>query len=428
MFGLKTISEKRYDEMQAELKGFYAAREGENARNEYMQLLKSELQHQLTIFRPGEMDREAIKNAYEKIAPVGGVVNYIADNVGEVFKYLELYKDGEYIEKGDKDHGWIYDLLTRPNDRYNGRRFGRAWAINKCLFGDAFVYAPKAVGKDYGRVKEMYVLPGHRIQIEKGGLIAPLKGVTLSGNSKTIDLEDKVFQSFDYNLDETEFYGTSKIVMAAAYLDMMRNGIDRENTTIINGGPSHLVTPKPDMNGMMPATAKNLTEELNGKEVKGQVKALKMPVDVHTLGGSASDLSILDSHKAAVEALCFVFKIPTDLYYGQAKYENAKEAKKTIYEQCAIPMANEFAEDLLSFLELDTEGFELKVNTDKIDVLKASSGEVLDNLAKMHASLNELREAYDYDPIEEDYANKPMIPLGIQFGNDEALYDINENG
>jgi hypothetical protein len=113
-----------------------------------------------------------------------------------------------------------------------------------------------------------------------------------------------------------------------------------------------------------------------------------------------------------------------DLYYGQAKYENAKEAKKTIYEQNAIPLANEFAEDLLHYLKLDKEGYQLKVNTDHIDVLKDSTSEVLDNLGKMHASLNEMREAYGYERIEEEWADKPILPLGVSFGNE--FEDISE--
>jgi hypothetical protein len=153
---------------------------------------------------------------------------------------------------------------------------------------------------------------------------------------------------------------------------------------------------------------------------------LQFPVEVHQLGSTPVDLSILDSHKEAVTALCFVFRLPVDLYYGQAKYENAKEAKKTIYEQNAIPMANEFAEDLLRFLRMDAEGYELRVNTDRIDVLKDSTGEVLDNLNKMHASLNEMREAYGYDRIEEEWADKPILPMGVTFGNEYDNIDINE--
>jgi hypothetical protein len=46
----------------------------------------------------------------------------------------------------------------------------------------------------------------------------------------------------------------------------------------------------------------------------------------------------------------------------------------------------------------------------------------------MHGSLNELREAYGYERIEEEWADKPIMPMGVQFGNEYEDYDINENG
>ena len=54
-----------------------------------------------------EISRDKIKDTYENCAPVMGVVNYIADNVGDVMRYLELtdgkgnlkrMADGEQIE------------------------------------------------------------------------------------------------------------------------------------------------------------------------------------------------------------------------------------------------------------------------------------------------------------------------------------------
>ena len=56
------------------------------------------------------------------------------------------------------------------------------------------------------------------------------------------------------------------------------------------------------------------------------------------------------------------------------------------------------------------------MNTDEIDVLKADAADVLDNLKKMCASLNELREANGYPAIEEPWADQPMLPMSTMFG------------
>ena len=420
---MKIISTKKYQEL-VQLKGFY---DGENASNEYLQHIARQL-NGLRLPPMSVMGREEIQKAYETIAPVNGVVDYIADNVGEVMKYLELRlvkPDGDY-EYPDKH--WLLDVLRKPNDRYNLRRFGKAWAVNRLLFGDAWVYAPLTPGKDRKIDAKigMYVLPSQKVMTEAGGIEKPLKGIKLVNTTgDAIDIEGKVFESFDYNLDDTSFYGTSKVVAAAVYLSILDKGMRRQDVSLDNGGVAGILTPKPDTEyGIKPSDADQVEKEVNGKTNFNKIKALRTPIEYTPIGSSPVDLAILASHKEAVTALCFVFHLPVDLYYGQSKYENAKEAKKTIYEQQAIPLAEEFAADLLAYTGLDAQGFELVVNRDEIPALQETPTEVLDRITKMHGSLNELREANGFDTIDEPYADEPMIPLGTQFGNE--TYDIDE--
>ena len=421
MFGIKIVSEKEYEGLKTEIKGFY---DTQNELNEYLRAIDVHMKgRKLAPMTP--MGRNAIRDSYANNAAVMGVVNYIAENVGEVARYLELQdKKGDYIE-----NHWVLDLLRHPNDRFNLRRFATAWAVNKLLFGDAWVYAPSAVGKNLGKVSEMYVIPSWRIETDSDGKLKPLKGVVISGTSKGEIKMDDVFESFDYNLDDGSFFGTSKVVSAAVYLDVIDKGMRRESQSLENGGVANLVTPKGDEAGVLPEHADDLESRFNSKKNVNKTLALRIPVEVHTLGNAPVDLSILDTHKEAVTALCFVFKVPVDLYYGQAKYENAKEAKKTIYEQNAIPLANEFAEDLITFLmkkDKSLQGYRLTVNTDMIDVLKDKSTDVLNNLNLAYCTLNERREAIGYERIEEEYADKPIIPMGVQFG-EGMEYDIDEN-
>ena len=419
MFGLNIVKTKDYDALRSELKGYYS---NEEKLNEYLKIIAPQLKG-AEMVHIANYTREQLKDAYQSIAPVMGVINYIADNVGEVSRYFELkdLKTGEFIEKH-----WILDLLRRPNDRFTRRKFFSAWAVNKCVFGDSTVYAPIEPGKDRN-VPEMYIIPGQRIQIDRGGYDKPFKGVRLSGTNGEILLDDKVFQSFDYNLDDTSFYGTSRLAAAAVYLSVIEDSMTRQATALKNGGVANVITPAASSN--VPPLASwldDMEQKMNKKSNVNKNVTLKTAIDVHALGNKPVDLDILSSHKDAINVLCFVYKIPVDLYLGQAKYENAKEAKKTIYEQSAIPMCNEFGEDFIHYLGLDDQ-YQLSIDTDQIEVLKNSRGETLDDLAKMHASLNELREANGYERIEEDYADQPMLPLGVQFGNEMSGFDIDEN-
>ena len=323
-----------------------------------------------------------------------------------------------------EDH-WLLELLRHPNDRYTFKKLVEGWTINRKLYGDAWRYAPKAVGANRGQIKEMYVIPSWRVGVDRDGVVQPIKGIKLAGTKeRTIQIKDLI-EDFDYNLDDASAFGTSPLVTAALYLSVMKRGMNREDTSLKNGGVANIVTPAKDTMGIMPKDADEVEKRFNKTDNAGKTLAMRIPVDVHQLGNAPVDLNILESHKEAVTALCFVYHIPVDLYYGQSKYENAKEAKKTIYEQCAVPLVNEFAEGLLHYAELDKEGYRLCVNTDKIDVLQDDPKDVLDNLTKMHATLNEMREAYGYERIEEPYADQPVLQMGVQFGN-EGLPDINE--
>lgn len=434
MFGLKTVRAREYEarearisalesekeQLSAELKGYY---ENEKAGNAYFEAIAPLLRGLDLEDISASIKRSDLKKVYESNGPAWGIINKIAKAVGEMFTFLELqrWNGGEWK---DVEKHWLLDLLRHPNDRFNCKRFGEGWTVNRLVYGDATVYSPQGIGKDLGTGKEMYIIPGHRVGIEKGGYREPMKGIKVTGgeNQELIEPND-FFMSFTYNLDDTCFYGTSPLVVAAVYLSVIDKGMARQDMALENGGPTAIVTPKPDNLGVMPATADRITEELNGREVKGQIKALRAAIELHELGKSPVDLNILASHKEAITALCFVYDIPVDLYYGQSKYENAKEAKKSLYENNAIPLANEFAADLLAHFGMDGE-FRLTVNTDKISVLQDDPGDVLDNLTKMHATLNEMREAYGYEARPEPWANQPLMNMGTMFGNES--FDIDE--
>ncbi|MGN0073678.1 MAG: phage portal protein [Collinsella sp.] len=417
MFGFSTIKTKDLDRLRQEAKGYYSQ---SKTTDDYMRLIQAQLKG-LDLGSISSFSRDQIKQAYETMAPVMAVVNYIADNVGEVSRYLELrdIRRDKFI-----DAHWILDLLDKPNDRFSRRKFFAAWAINKCLFADAFTYAPIEPGKDR-RIAQMYVLPGQKVLVEKGGLEAPMKAIRLSGTNGSIDIKDNVFESFDYNLDDTSFYGTSRIAAAAVYLTVMDRAMNRQATTLKNGGVANIITPAASSQiPALPNQIDDMEQKLNRKANANKNIAMQTAIDVHPIGDHPADLSILQSHDKALQVLCFVYKLPVDIFLGQSKYENAKEAKKTVYEQIAIPMVNEFCEDFINYIGLQRD-FELKVNNDDIEVLREKRSDVLDCMSKMHASLNELREANGFERIGEAWADQPILPMGVQFGN-EAGFDISE--
>lgn len=425
IYGLQELQTAQAKQLQ-ERKGFLY---GDNSDNEFLRKLL-DVTFSVTDF--GNFDRDTLYLTYRTNSAVFGIIDRIAKAVGELGQYIELLdKDDQVVENSP-----LINVLHRPNDRFSLYQFLYAWATNYNVFGDAFVYAKKGVGKDLGSISEMYVMPSHKVNIEKGDWMQPIKGIKIKGTADLDTITPKdYFQSFIYNLDSDTYFGFSPLIAAAYDCQLLKKGKLRLNTSMDNGGVNAIIAPAKDKDGFtVPQAANELEKDLNSNKNANRTMFLRQAVEVTKVGSTPVELGILDGSKEAVTALCFAYGIPVDLYYGQSKYENAKEAKKALYESAAIPLINAFCGDLMNFIKYDESGKEVKqyagmklsLNTDKIEVLKASTTEVLTNLNLMNATLNEKREAMGYERRPEPYADLPILNLGVQFGNMYSQ-DINEN-
>jgi HK97 family phage portal protein len=409
------------DKVAVEKKGFKG---GDNSTNKYLKALTKHIQNSVTLLDFSDVDRTKLVNYYRTNAIVRGIIGTtIGGAVSELADYIELIgKDGKQIEKH-----WALDLLNKPNDMFNKRRFLKAWSINRNITGDAFVYGLKGVGTSAKQFTELYLIPSQDVSILMGGAEQPIQGFKLP-NSYTIGpelLPSEVMFSREYDPQSTTYYGLSPLKSAIYVVQLLEKGDKRQNAALENGGVNVVITPKSDQyGGVTEVQAENAEQELNNTSKSNFNKFLRTPVEVHKIGDTPADLALLETSKYAINALCFVYGISVDTFLAQSKYENAKEAKKAVYEQAAIPILNEFLEDFTAFCGLEGEKFIL--NTDKIDILKDSTTETLTNLNSMGASINEKRQYMGYEKINEPYCNLPMIPLGVSLGDPNA-FEVSEN-
>lgn len=398
-----------------EAKGFYSGTEGDF--NEYLRIVAAQTRGMIEIQPVDQVGRAQLKALYLSNGPLYGVINIIASGVAACSRYLELIdlKTGKSV-----DNSPVMRVLARPNDRFSRSKFFYGAATNRFLFGDCWNYCPKGVGKNRDP-KELYVIPSDSVGVKHGKWEELFEGIVING--KQIAAE-AVFENFAYNPDDKTFFGVSKASVAATYLTVLDRAMSREATALKNGGAANIVAPADTTIPILPQTIENTEERINKSSNANKTLMVRMPVAVHSLGDKPTDLSILDSHQQAVVALCFVYGVPVDLYLGQAKYENLKEAKKSLYQQVVIPFLEEWGEDFLSYLKM-TDRYELRVNTDKIDILQADPYAAAQNMANIGAfSTNEIRETAGWEKVAEPWADEVRLPLGIQLGNEP--FDMSE--
>jgi len=392
-----------------EAKGFYSGNEGDF--NEYLRIIAAQTRGMIEIQPIGQIDRAQLKALYLSNGPLYGVINIIASGVAACSRYLELIdiKTGKAV-----DNSPVMRVLARPNDRFSRSKFFYGAATNRFLFGDCWNYCPKGVGKNRDP-KELYCIPSDSVGAKHGSWAQLFEGIVINGKQIPADA---VFENFAYNPDDKTFFGVSKASVAATYLTVLDRAMSREATALQNGGAANIVAPANTDVPALPTDVTNTEERINKRESINKTIMVRMPVAVHSLGDKPADLSILQSHEAALVTLCFVYGVPVDLYLGQAKYENLNEAKKSLYQQVVIPFLEEWGEDYLSYLKL-SDRYELRVNTDKIDILQADPYAAAQSMAQIGAfSTNEIRETAGWERIADPWADEVRLPLAIQLGNE----------
>lgn len=419
---LEMMQEQTRAISQLEKKGYF---DNQNAENEYFKQVFKLQASSVKLLDFNTVDRASQVKYYESNAIVRGIVGTTIGNaVGELSQYIELVdKNGKEI----LDH-WAIKLLNRPNDLYSKKQLLKGWSINRNLTGDAFVYGEEGIGLSKGQFKNLYLMNSQDVQIvrEKD---TPIIGYTLTNANylySTSGLTSKnVMFSREYNTDSTTLYGLSPLLSAASYVQLIEASLKRQNASITNGGVSTIITPKGDELGVTQTQAANVEEELNSKHSGNYSKYFKVPIEVHKLGDTPVDLSILDTSKYAITALCFVYGLPVDVFLSEGKFANAKEYKKSVYEQAAVPMVNEFIGDFNNFCGF-TKGEHFILNTDKVEILRDSSTEMMNTYNAANMSINERRGLLGFEPLAVPYADLPMIPLGMTFGY-EPVIPIDEN-
>lgn len=434
IFGKKTAElQKQVAELtqKIEKKGYY----GTPTPEEQAKFLKQFYQYlpNINLVDFGATNFNDYIKYYKNNAIVYGVVGTtIAKAVGELFEYIELQDENDNVV----ENHWSINVLKSPNDLESGRAFITAWAILRMLTGNSLISLEKTLGSKR-EIREMYNIPANQFDIISKGAINPIEGFKLKTDAymKPTLLPDDVIFSRDYNPDITTLFGLSPLQAAANFVQIIEKSMQRQNGALENGGVGRLITPQMYGNGeygsMTPIEKDKFEREANGKYNGNYTKMFAVPVDVHELGDTPADLAILDTSRFAINALCFVYGISVDVFLGQAKYNNAKEAKKATYQQAAIPLVNLFLEDVQKgFGKLDVSfksgALKFILNTDKVEVLRDSVTEMVSAYTAANASINEKRDLLGLSRIEEPYADKPIVNLGVTFGDPYEI-DISEN-
>jgi len=368
-------------------------------------------------------DLNAIRLAYRGNYAVYSIISKCADIAADTITYLG-YRNSN--EEWDLKSPYLKALL-KPNSTQTMREFAKAYAVNRLLYGEAFIYAVKKVGLSAGQIAQMNVAPSNLVEINNGREWTWLgtEDVYTIGNINYP--AEEFIHVKNYNVDES-YRGLPPLIPAAMLAEKIKRGVLLENRNFDKGNVDILLQTKSNSEGMYMRLSDSQVSEaetdINSKRGK-KVKISRTAFDKIDLGKTPLDLGVLQSTDAAVKALMFVFNLPYSTFSGDGTFNNTAEGFKALYTQVGIPIATEFLEAYARHIDLKDGEFDIRI--DDIPHLRPSMTEKLTALTAAHASTNELREAaglpkLDVEPSE--MMDKPIFPLAVSFGTETTDLEI----
>ena len=357
---------------------------------------------------------------------VYSVINYCAESIADTLRYAKIVN-----KKQDEitDH-WSYNLLLdNPNEFSNTSEFGKAYAVNRLLFGDAYVYMLRGIGLSEGRIKEMIVAHTQDVSFAdytQYNWMRPKQRyqIPVAGVPRTFEQEE-ILRVSSYNVDNSD-YGLSPLIPASILAEKILNGSISEAMMFKNGGTEVILTNKQVNEGRSvvwgSTDLERFNHELNDKNGK-RLKLVNSAMDKIDIGKSPIDLGILNSTDAGLKALMFVYRLPYSLYSGDGTFNNTREGYKALYTQVGLPYAKEFLDKFTQVCGFKN-GEYWTIDEQLIPQLKEDSANTLTAYDNAYASINERRAVIGLEPLEGDEYNKPLVPMNMVSGLDTGLEPI----
>ena len=397
-----------------------------------------------------ENDDNYINEGYRKNATVYSLINIITKAAATIpFKIYEKVNNNKYksykaMSTGIADPSVMYKAnmlknhalvevdipeLQKLMDRPNPAQSYASWITELIAFGkltgNRYVYGlGPETGGNQGRYTEMYVMPSHIVEISTGGFMKPIDFYTIEYNGTyKIPAEDmlhiKDFNPY-YDGTGTHLYGQSPL--KAGFRAMTTNNEATETgVKFLQNQTSRgiLMSEEGDLNEVQAQQLKDkFRRQHQGSGNAGDVIITPKKLSWVNFGLSTSDLSLIQQYNASIKDLCNIYNVPVQLLNNteSSTYNNMKEAKKALYQNCVIPELQKVQDELNRWLSPKYgDNICIEYDFSVIPELQEETDKVVDQMGKAWwLTPNEKRAAMSYDHDEDTPAmNDYYFPANL---------------
>lgn len=397
-----------------------------------------------------ENDTTYINEGYRKNATVYSLVNIIAKAASSIpFQIYEKVNDNDYkryksmtngsfdttvlhksdflkkkalVELEDTD---LHKLLDRPNPAQSYASWITELIAFGKLTGNRYIYgiAPET-GNGAGKYKELYVMPSQLIEIISGGIMQPVKEYAIEYNGQFRIPADHMCHIKDFNPyfdgSGSHLYGQSPLRAGLRSMttnnEAVQTGVKYLQNQTARGV---LMSDEGDLNEVQAQQLKDkFRKNFQGADNAGDVIITPKKLSWVNFGLNASDVSLIEQYNASIKDLCNIYNVPVSLLNNteSSTYNNVKEAKKALYQNCVIPELNKIADELNRWLA-PKYGEKLCIEFDysSIPELQEETEKVVGQMSQAWwLTPNEKRAAMSYGTDEEnEILNEYYIPANL---------------
>jgi HK97 family phage portal protein len=333
----------------------------------------------------GKNSLKSYIDAYGRNPFVSMIINRIAFTSASIKRVA--------VDKNDKPlkTSVILDLLSNPNPEQSQIEFLETMGKYYESTGNTYVRHIQGVG---GVGNELRVLESDKVVIRcnKIGDVVSYDYTNPQGIIVTVPAEEieHVHESNIVNTDGIESkYGLSKLCAAMIVVQSSDEKFKADASIAKNKGAAGIVTSDSD-NPMLPKDRKEMQDEFDedhtGSEKFGKIRISTTKLRYLQMGMSPTDLKILEGLVSSLRILCSTYGLSSIIFNDteSSTFNNMTEATKSAFNEVYIPTANKFDDKLSRFLSRRLKVEEtIKVDLTSIDVIKASTNEVLQALNSM---------------------------------------------
>ena len=352
---------------------------------------------------------------YRKCPPVTGVSSAIARAASRV-DWEICNEDGELVEVPllNKSVNGTYGILQMPNPYETMAEFVAQAMTHDVLDGNIFIQKELISGSD--KAGSMSVLPTDGMEIHGDKYLKSITGYSLDYYKETLIIpKSQVCHIKEPNPDWESIthalFGQSLFQSCRIPISTYNKSMEAGFWYLDNKGAGKLVYNK-DPEFEMDLTPDAEDDDKSRKRGRYQgVENVGNNIDiidganlgVIDIASNPKEALVLEQRMQSAIEICGVIGFPPLLLgLKDATYQNAKEAKKAMWENCVLPRLDRLRDNLQDFIVNQFgEGYYLKYNTDNIDALQE------DKLTQAQARREAYAGAYTVDEVRAANGDGP---------------------